>query len=142
MVPGRGGTFGGANANLLGTAVLPLNTGAISQRPTTASTLRLYVNGTQVASAPRTGALTASPIRWRSAATAFLRPVLPGLIDEVRIYNVALAPSQIQADMELALGGATPVATLSRSSIDFGSVATGSSSGVQSVTLTNSGTAP
>ena len=64
------------------------------------STLRLFVNGTQVATRASTGTLqaTTNPLsiggnQSRSASTS------TGLIDEVRVYNRSLSQTDIQADM-------------------------------------------
>ena len=57
--------------------------------------VRLYVNGVQVGISAQTGTIgtTTTPL-WIGGAQRF-----SGVIDEVRIYNVALTQAQIQADM-------------------------------------------
>ncbi len=66
-----------------------------------------------------------------------------GVIDEVRIYNRALAQSEIQADMNTPIGSGVsnppPAVTLSSSSLAFGNQATGTASVAKSTTLTNTG---
>src|SRR5262249_41362661 len=62
--------------------------------------------------------------------------------DEVRIYNVARSPTQIQADMGLPIGTTVPIVSLSTSAIDFGQEAVGVTSVPSTVTLTNTGNAP
>ena len=61
-------------------------------------TLRLYVNGTQVASQAATGPIqtTTNPL-WIGGNS--YGEYFQGLIDEVRIYNRALTPAEIQTDM-------------------------------------------
>src|SRR6185503_12990490 len=65
-----------------------------------------------------------------------------GLIDEVRVYNVARTPSQIQSDMNTPVGSSVPIVSLSTTAIDFGQQAEGVTSAEQDVTLTNIGGAP
>ena len=60
---------------------------------------RLFVNGTQVASAAQTGALTATTNALRLGGSSTMGQYFNGVIDEVRIYNRALSQTQIQADM-------------------------------------------
>jgi hypothetical protein len=141
-VPGAGGTFGGTGFNTFGKAALPVNTWTHLAVTYDGATLRFYVNGTQVSSALQTGVLTASANPLEIGGDGIYGQYFAGVIDEVRVYNIALAPSQIQADMATPLGAATPIVTLSPSQLDFGSVATGSLSAAQTVTVTNAGTAP
>ena len=63
--------------------------------------VRLYVNGVQVGISAQTGTIgtTTTPL-WIGGAQRFT-----GVIDEVRIYNVALTQAQIQADMNTSVGG-------------------------------------
>ena len=63
------------------------------------ATLRLYVNGTQVATPATTGAIQAtdSPL-WIGGNNPY-GEYFQGLIDEVRVYNRALTQADIQADM-------------------------------------------
>ena len=67
-----------------------------------------------------------------------------GTIDDVRVYNRALSPAEIQADMNTAVGtGVTvPLVTLSSTTASFGNQSTGTTSPPQTVTLTNSGSQP
>ena len=70
------------------------------------TTLRLFVNGTQVATKAATGAMpnTANPLRI--GGNAVWGEYFAGLIDEVRIYNRALSAVEIGGDMNAAVGGA------------------------------------
>jgi hypothetical protein len=89
----------GSATNLSAPAVLPTNAWSHLAGTYDGSTMRLYVNGVQVASQPHAGAITTSTqplsigLGWA------------GLIDEVRIYDRALSASEIQTDM------LTPVVT-------------------------------
>ena len=60
--------------------------------------LRLYVNGTQVATRAATGTIQTTPTRCGSAATSPTAN-FQGLIDEVRVYNRGLTQADIQTDM-------------------------------------------
>jgi hypothetical protein len=83
--------------NLSGTSLLPLNTWSHLAATYDGATMRLYVNGVQVASAAQTGPIGASsqPLTIGSNWS--------GLIDELRIYNRALTASQILTDMNSAV---------------------------------------
>ena len=99
--PATGGTF---SPPIVGTAALPLNAWSHLAATLDAGTLRLFVNGVQVASravfvpiATSTGALTIG-------GDALYGQHFAGRIDEVRIYSTALSASQIQADMTTPIG--------------------------------------
>ena len=64
------------------------------------TTLALYVNGAQVASAPAAGALASHTGPLRIGGNAIWGEYFNGLIDEVRVYNRALTASEVQADMD------------------------------------------
>ena len=63
------------------------------------ATLRLFVNGTQVATRATTGTIqtTDNPL-WIGGNSPY-GEYFHGLIDEVRVYNRALTQADIQADM-------------------------------------------
>jgi hypothetical protein len=63
------------------------------------SAVRLYVNGTQVASAPQTGPLAGSTGALRLGGNSLWAEWFAGRLDDVRIYNTALSGTQIQTDM-------------------------------------------
>ena len=64
------------------------------------TTMRLYVNGVQVASKPQTGNIAVANGALRIGGNAsFAGEFYDGLIDEVRIYNRARSAAQITADM-------------------------------------------
>ena len=68
--PDAGMIAGGSYADAVGTAKLTANTWSYLTETYDGSTLKLYVNGTQVASVAHTGAIATSTNRCRSAATA------------------------------------------------------------------------
>jgi hypothetical protein len=100
--------MGGADIGLTGNAALPLN--AWSHLATTydGASLRLYVNGTQVASRALSGTIVASAQPLRVGGNAIWGEYFAGRIDEVRIYNRALTAAQIAADMTTPIGPAPP----------------------------------
>jgi glucose/arabinose dehydrogenase/PKD repeat protein len=93
---------------LNGTAALPLNQWSHLASTYDGSAIRLFVNGAQVATAARAGAIEASTGPLSIGGNAAHAEWFAGLIDEVRVYNRALSASEIQADMNTAVGGGTP----------------------------------
>ena len=98
--PPSGHAWLGADVSVRGTAKLA--TGVWTHLAVTynGTILRYYVNGVQVSTLSRTGAITTStgPLRIGgngSWATEFLT----GRIDEVRVYNRALTAAEITSDM-------------------------------------------
>src|SRR4030095_5727207 len=61
------------------------------------------VNGTQVASVARTGSLATSGFPLQIGGDSFYGQRFTGTIDEVRVYNRALTPAEIQSDMATPL---------------------------------------
>ena len=98
---GRAATdvFTTADMQLNGTTNTPLNAWTHLAATYDGTTLRLYVNGTQVASKPVSGAIKTSTGVLRIGGNNIWGEYFAGLIDEVRIYNKALTAAQIQADM-------------------------------------------
>src|SRR6185295_15809985 len=84
-VPGTGSTF--SAGPLYGTAVLPVNTWSYLAATYDSVTLRLYVNGTQVASRAQTGSLPTSTNPLEIGGDVIYGQFFQGLIDEVRVYN-------------------------------------------------------
>ena len=133
-----GGTVGSANP-VYGTSPLPINTWSHLALTYDGTALRLYVNGTLAGSLSYTGGLTTSANPLQIGGDSIYGQFFSGLIDEVRVYNIALTPAQIQSDMNSPIGGAYPVASLNPASLNFGNVTTGNPSTPQNVTLTNNG---
>jgi len=96
--PVAGGTWTG-NLNLFGSVTLPLNAWTHLASTYDGAMLRLYVNGTEVASAARSGGLAASTHPLEIGGDSLYGQYFAGLIDEVRVYDVALTAAQIQNDM-------------------------------------------
>lgn len=100
QAPQLGGMFG----SLYGTSALPLNTWTHLAGTYDGATLRLYVNGTQVASVAQTGGIPASTGALSIGGDSLnSQQFFAGVIDEVRIYNRALNATEIQSDMNTAI---------------------------------------
>jgi glucose/arabinose dehydrogenase/PKD repeat protein len=94
-----GQVFNNAQRTSVGPAQLPLNTWTHLATTYDGAALKLFVNGGQVASLATTGSITASTGALKIGGNAIWGEWFDGLIDEVRIYNRALAESEIQSDM-------------------------------------------
>ena len=103
--PVGAGTFGGTLSQVVGTANLDNNTWSHLATTYDGATLRLYVNGVQVASKAQTGSLATSASPLTIGGDAIDGQFFKGRIDEVRVYRAALSQAEIQADMAAPLGG-------------------------------------
>jgi uncharacterized repeat protein (TIGR01451 family) len=139
--PVGGGIVSGTTTEAIAPTTLAVNTWSHLAVTFDGSTIRLYVNGTQVSSATRTGTLASSNNPLQIGGDGIFGQYFSGRIDEVRVYNVARTPSQIQADMNTPVAALVPAVTIAPASLDFGPQETGSASAPQSVVLTNSGLA-
>jgi hypothetical protein len=83
----------------IGASPLALNTWTHLAATYDGSMLRLYVNGVQVGSQAMTGSLVTSTGVLGIGGNGVWGEYFQGQIDEIRIYNRALTPAQIQADM-------------------------------------------
>ncbi len=72
-------------------------------------TMRLFLNGAQVATRSIAGSLTpsANPLRIGGNAV-WLDEYFDGRIDDVRIYDRALTAAEVQADRDTPVGGSAP----------------------------------
>ena len=102
--PDGGLIAGGSYADAFGTAKLTANAWAFLTETYDGSTLRLYMNGTQVASTAHTGAISTSTNALQIGGDSIYGQYFVGLIDNVRVYNVALTAAQIQNDQATAIG--------------------------------------
>jgi hypothetical protein len=94
-----GGTFGSGNVNAYGPSALPAGTWTHVATTYDGTTVRLYVGGTLVASAPATGSILSSSSPLSIGGTAAYGEYFNGRIDDVRVYNRALSAAEIQQDM-------------------------------------------
>ena len=102
--PDGGLIAGGTYADAFGTSALPTNTWSFLTETYDGSTVRLYVNGTQVASTAHTGAIATSTNPLQIGGDSIYGQYFAGLIDEARVYNVALTAAHIQTDMNTPVG--------------------------------------
>ena len=100
--PAGGGTWG--SLPVYGAAALTTNTWAYLALTYDGANLRLYVNGTQVATQARTGNIASSTNPLQIGGDSIYGQYFQGTIDEVRVYNAALTATQIQSDMVTPIG--------------------------------------
>jgi hypothetical protein len=86
-----------------GTAALAANTWTHLASTYDGTTLRMFVNGTQVATAAGPSSLAVSTGPLRIGGNAIWGEYFSGRIDEVRVYNRALTAAEIQADMNAGI---------------------------------------
>jgi hypothetical protein len=94
-----GHVFTSTEFDTRGTAAVPLNAWTFLSATYDGSTLRLYVNGTQVSSKAVTGSMANSSGVLRIGGNSIWGEYFAGLIDNVRVYNRALSATEIQSDM-------------------------------------------
>ena len=86
-----------------GTAPVALNAWTHLAVTYDGATIALYVNGALAGSRSMSGPIATSAAPLRIGGNAVWGEYFSGLIDEVRIYNRALSPAEIQADMSTAV---------------------------------------
>ena len=108
LLPSGGGNFGGTTQFLSGTTANPVNAWTYVTTTYDGATVRLYINGTQVASRAATGAIqtTNSPL-WIGGNSPY-GEYFQGLIDEARVYNRALTQAEVQSDMNTSIVPTAP----------------------------------
>jgi hypothetical protein len=99
---------GGAEVHTSSTAQLPLNAWTHLAATYDGTTLRLYVNGTQVATRAVTGTIDGSSLPLRIGGNNVWGEFFKGTLDELRVYRRALTASEVQTDMNSAVRPATP----------------------------------
>ncbi|HVY07504.1 MAG TPA: LamG-like jellyroll fold domain-containing protein [Burkholderiales bacterium] len=104
--PGAGGTWTGGNQNTIAPSAIPVNTWTHLATTFDGATVRVFVNGVQVASQAQTTALAPTTGTLQIGGDSYPSEYFAGRIDEVRIYSRALSAAQIQADMTTPVGGA------------------------------------
>jgi hypothetical protein len=110
-VPVAGATVGSSDTGAYGTAGLPTNQWSFLTETYDGTAIRLYVNGVQVSSLALSGKLKTSTNQLQIGGDSIYGQYFKGLIDNIRIYNVALTPSEIQADMNTPSAAGTPPPT-------------------------------
>ena len=107
-VPAWGGTF---TSPLFGTSALTPNSWSHLAATYDGATMRLYVDAVEVASRPQTGLIETSNNPLAIGGDGVYGQYWAGLIDEVRVYNRALGPAEIQSDMNTSIGSGVPDST-------------------------------
>jgi hypothetical protein len=100
--PGAGGTF--RSSPIYGTTALPVNTWSHIAMTYDKANVRLYVNGTQVASGPATANIATSSNPLQIGGDNIYGQYFNGRVDDVRVYNRALSAAEIQTDMNTPVG--------------------------------------
>src|SRR6266853_1279183 len=139
--PSAGGTWVGGNQNTYGPSVVEVNTWTHLAATFDGETVRLFVNGAEVASQAQTTPLATTTGTLQIGGDSYPNEFFAGRIDEVRIYNRALTEAEIQADMTNPIGnaGPLPAVSLSSTNISFTDQVTGTTSRARTVTVTNKG---
>jgi hypothetical protein len=97
------GVNNGSNQDVYGPTSLPLNTWTHLAATWDGTTLKVYVNGVQVASKAIGKSILATSGPLRIGGNSMWGEYFNGKIDEVRVYNRALSQAEVQADMNRAV---------------------------------------
>ncbi|MBP2331193.1 glucose/arabinose dehydrogenase [Kibdelosporangium banguiense] len=98
-------TSTGGDRSVTGPAPLPLNTWSHLAVTFNNTTMRLYVNGEEVASAPAAGPITSSTNPLRLGGNLIWNEYFAGQLDDVRIYNRALSAAEVAVDKDVPVAG-------------------------------------
>src|SRR5436309_8935849 len=109
--PSAGGTWVGGNQNTYGPSVVEVNTWTHLAATFDGETVRLYVNGAEVASQAQTTPLATTTGTLQIGGDSYPNELFAGRIDEVRIYNRALSAAEIQTDMNTSIAASAPDTT-------------------------------
>ena len=104
--PAGGGIFDGVSGNVVGSSAIPSGTWTYLALTYDGSQLKLYRDGRQVSSVRQNGTLASSVAPLAIGADSFYGQYFQGLIDEVRVYDLARTGDEIRADMASPIGGA------------------------------------
>jgi hypothetical protein len=96
---------GGSDRQLTAGWRLPANAWTHLAATYDGSRQKLYVNGALVGSRSQTGAITLSSGALRIGGNSVWPQYFNGYIDEVRVYNRALSPTEIASDSKMAVVG-------------------------------------
>jgi hydrogenase maturation factor HypE len=88
-----------AEQDIRGTAQLGLSAWTHLAATYDGATLRLYVNGTQVAAKALTGSLAAGTQPLRIGGNGVWGEWFAGQLDEIRVYDRALTAAEVTSDM-------------------------------------------
>lgn len=102
-------TSGGGEVNLNAGSSVPVNEWTYLTGTFDGTTLTFYINGQAVGSTPTTAPIDVTTGVLRIGSNnVWSGENFPGVIDEVRIYNRALSPAEIQVDMNTPVAGGQP----------------------------------
>src|SRR6185503_17145029 len=93
-------------------SAIPVNAWTHLAQTYDGATIRLYVNGTLVASVPRTGALETNNSPLSIGGTNAYGEYFQGRIDDVRVYDRALSVSELTTDMNAPVGAPSAADTI------------------------------
>jgi hypothetical protein len=96
--------------SVAGTAVLASNTWSHLAATYDGSAIRLYVNGQLVGTRPTSGAVAVSSGLLRIGGNGVWGEYFSGRLDEIRIWDHARTPAQIQLDMKTPIGAVVATA--------------------------------
>ena len=139
-VPESNVHVGGSNRTAEG-ATLPVNTWTHLAGTYDGTTLRLFVNGTQVASTAVSGSISTSTGPLRIGGNLMWGEYFQGSIDDVRVYNRALIVAEIQADMNTPVGGVPPPPDTTNPGVTITTPTSNPTHGVTTTPLSIGGTA-
>jgi hypothetical protein len=108
LVPAGGGTFGGDGSYAAGRSAIPVGAWTHLALTYDGSTLRLHVDGDEVARRPAAGPTpeTAGPL-WIGGNEPYGEH-FDGTIDDVRVYDRALGDAEVRAEVRADMSGVTP----------------------------------
>ena len=106
LQPAAGGTYNGTTTNITAPSAIAINVWTHLAASYDGTTVRLFVNGTQVASMPQTGLLETNTKPLRIGGNSPYTEFFLGRIDDVRIYNRSLTATEIQSDMAVPVSSA------------------------------------
>ena len=102
--------------------------------------MRLYVNGTQVATRAQTGALATSDGPLRFGGNTVWGEWFAGRLDELRVYNRALTAAEVAADVTRPVGpGQPPKLAVAPASLSFSGVEAGAQPATKTLAVANDG---
>ena len=99
---------GSAEQELLSPSPLPANVWSHLAFTYDGAFTRLYINGVEVINQPLTGSAVVGTGALKIGGNAIWGEWFAGLIDEVRLYNRALTPTQLQTDMANPINPTAP----------------------------------
>ena len=126
-----------------GTAALATNAWTHLASTYDGTTLRLYVNGTQVSSRAVSGSMTANTGVLSIGGNGVWGEWFAGMLDEVRVYNRALPASEIAGDMATPVTCSgppqPPALSVTPATLAFNGTQGGASPAAKTISVSNTG---